>query len=114
MKLPLVPAQFVDLDPLAETWALATQRQREDRRRASSPAQLRALYDAVLPRMEELLTYLDQYALDNLPEAAKNLLYLTLSLAEVAPYVECYQCQSFVPDSFEDTRFIAVHGDRVG
>lgn len=114
MPQSLLPETFADLEPLAITWSLATQRQREERRRVSSSTELRALYDALLPRMDVVLDYLNQYSLDELPEDAKRLLYLTFSLAEVAPYVECYQGKPFVPDSFEDTRFIAVHGDRVG
>ena len=110
----LLPESFTDLEPLAEKWSLATQNQREDRRRASPPAELRALYDTVLPRMDAVLDYVDQFPLDDMPEDARQLLYLTFSLAEVAPYVECYGSNPWIPDSFADTRFIAVHGDRVG
>jgi hypothetical protein len=110
----LLPIQFTDLEPLAQTWSLATQRQREERRRVSTPTEMRIVYDTLLVRMDAILDYINQYPLDHMPEEAKRLMYLTFSLAEVAPYVECYGCQPRVPDSFEDTRFIAVHGDRVG
>ena len=76
--------------------------------------EIRAVYDTLLPRMDTILDYLNQYTLDNLPEEAKRLMYLTFALAEVAPYVECYHSIPQVPNSFEDTRLIAVHGDRVG
>jgi hypothetical protein len=110
----LLPVHFADLESLAEKWSLATQRQREARRRASTPVELRTFYETLLPRMDAVLDYLNQYALDTLPDDAKRLLYLTFSLAEVAPYVECYDSEPRVPNSFEDIRFIAVHGDRVG
>jgi hypothetical protein len=110
----LLPPPFADLEPLAERWSLATQRERENRRRASDPEEIRAVYDTLLPRMDAVLDYLNQYPLDNLPEEARRLMYLTFSLAEVAPYVECYHSVPQVPNSFEDTRFIAVHGERVG
>lgn len=110
----LLPAPFADLDLLAEKWSLATQQERENRRRASTPTEIRAVYDMLLPRMDTMLNYLNQYTLDNLPEEAKRLMYLTFSLAEVAPYVECYGSNPWVPDSFVDTRLIAVHGERIG
>jgi hypothetical protein len=111
---PLLPSPFADLEPLAEKWSLATQQERENRRRASTPTEIRTVYDTLLPRMDTILDYLNQYTLDNLPEEAKRLMYLTFSLAEVAPYVECYHSIPQVPNSFEDTRFVAVHGERVG
>jgi hypothetical protein len=110
----LLPAAFADLEPLAEKWSLATQGERENRRRASDPEEIRSVYDTLLVRMETILDYLNQYTLDNLPEEAKRLMYLTFALAEVAPYVECYNSIPQVPNSFEDTRLIAVHGERVG
>jgi hypothetical protein len=110
----LLPSLFADLESLAEKWSLATQQERENRRRASDREEIRAVYDTLLPRMDTILDYLNQYPLDNLPEEAKRLMYLTFSLAEVAPYVECYNSVPQVPNSFEDTRLIAVHGERVG
>ena len=110
----LLPTSFADLELLAEKWSLATQQERENRRRASTQTEIRAVYDTLLPRMETMLNYLNQYTLDNLPEEAKRLMYLTFSLAEVAPYVECYGSNPRVPDSFADTRLVAVHGERVG
>jgi hypothetical protein len=47
-----------------------------------------------------------------MPEDARRLLHLTLAVAEIAPNVELYKGSSTVPFSFEETRFIAVHGDR--
>jgi hypothetical protein len=110
----LLPPPFADLEPLAEKWSLATQNQREACRRASTPAEIRGLYDALLPRMDAVLDYLNQFTLENSPPEARRLMYLTFSLAEVAPYVECYGSNPRVPDSFEDTRMVAVHGERVG
>lgn len=112
MKQSLLPPQFADLELLAEKWSLATQNQREACRRTSTPIEIRGLYDSLLPRMDSVLDYLSQFTLDNMPSEAQRLMYLTFSLAEVAPYVECYESNPWVPDSFADTRLIAVHGDR--
>src|SRR5262245_30155491 len=114
MSLSLLPSQFADLEPLATAWSLATQYERERKRAASTPAELYALYNTLLPHMQQVLNYLDQFPLDAMPQEARRLLYLTFSLAEVAPYVECYGGESRVPNSFEETRMVAVYGDRVG
>ncbi len=114
MAQSLLPAQFTDLEPFAGAWALATQRERERKRAASTPEELKTLYNTLIPRLQPMLEYLNQFPLNNLPEDARRLLYLTLSFAEIAPFVECYGGQPHVPNSFEETRFIAVHGDRVG
>jgi hypothetical protein len=110
----LLPSQFVDLEPFVEKWSLATQNQREACRRACSPSEIRHLYDTLLPRMDVILDYLNQFTLENTPPEAQRLMYLTFALAEVAPYVECYGSNPWVPDSFEDTRMVAVHGGRIG
>ena len=101
-----LPEEFRDLEPFA-AWALPTERERNGRRRASSMAEINALYDAVLPRMDAIIAYLNQYPLDALPEEAERLLNLSLSLAEVSPAVEFYK-QPEVVDGFPADRFLPV------
>src|SRR5687768_5593480 len=72
----LLPSPFADLEPLAEKWSLATQNQRETRRRASTPTEIRALYDSLLPRMDAILDYLNQSSLESMTLEARRLMYL--------------------------------------
>jgi hypothetical protein len=69
---------------------------------------LKAFYDAMLARMEEVLPYLDQFPVDALPEDATRLFYLTLSLAEVAPAIEQFG-QPSVVDGYDVKRIIVQH-----
>ena len=62
----------------------------------------------MLARMEEVLPYLEQFSLEELPDDAKRLFYLTLSLAEVAPAVEQFG-QPSVVDGYDIKRFVASH-----
>lgn len=103
-----LPAPFADLEPLAG-WALATEGQRARKRRDSTMQEIRAVYEAVLPRMEAIIDYLNPLPLDNLPDDAQRLLYLTLSLAEVAPAVELFN-QPLVTDGYDPERFIPAAG----
>lgn len=107
-----LPEPFADLEGLAADWSLATQREREQKRLASTAEELEAVYDALLPRLDQILEYLNAYRLDALPADAQRLFFLTLSFAEIAPFVECYCGEPRVPDSFDESRFHALHADR--
>jgi hypothetical protein len=53
-------------------------------------AEITTFYQAMLPRMEEVLSYLAQYTSEQVPADVQRLFYLTLSLAKIAPAVEMY------------------------
>ena len=109
-----LPDTFQTLEKFVDDWALATQNERQRRRAACTPDELLKFYNAMLPRLEKALSYLNGLTLGSLPDPARRLLYLTLSFAEVAMFAECYKGKPQVPNSFEETRFVAVGGDRVG
>lgn len=100
-----LPKDFRDLE-LWIDWSLATERERSAKRQSSKMEDLRAFYDTMLTRMEEILAYLEQFPLDKVPPAAERLFYLTLSLAEVAPAVELFG-QPSVVDGYDISRFTA-------
>ncbi len=108
MSERLLPESFQDLEPFAPAWALATERERNRQRLFSKMEEIQAFYDAVLPRMEVVIAYLNQFSLDTMPPEAQRLLYLTLSLAEVAPAVELFK-QPGVVDGYDAARFVPVH-----
>jgi len=107
-----LPDEFRDLDGFAVRWSLPTQNQREEARRASSAHDRKEFYDAVVPRLPAIIDYLNRFPLDSMPVETQRLLHLALSVAEIAPNVELYRGSTTVPFSFEERRFIAVHGDR--
>jgi hypothetical protein len=106
-----LPEQFADLELLVSEWALAKQGDREKKRVASTAEEIRAFYDTMLPRMEEILTYLNRFPVEDIPEQAKTLLFLTFALAEISAFVEFYDCERAVPNSFAEHRFVAMHKD---
>lgn len=108
-----LPAAFADLEPHAPTWALPTENLRSARRWRSTPAEFKLFYDAMLPRIDAVLTHLDQFSLGALPDAEQRLLHLALAFSEVAPHIELYKGSPEVPNSFEASRFAATHGDVV-
>lgn len=111
MPESLLPTPFQALEPWL-AWSLATEQERSAKRQASTMEDLKAFYDAMLARMEEVLIYLDQFSVDALPEDATRLFYLALSLAEVAPAVEQFG-QPGVVDGYDVKRFVVQHGEAV-
>jgi hypothetical protein len=107
MPKSLFPAQFHDLEQWS-SWSLATDHERSNKRQASTMDDIKAFYDAMLARMEEVLSYLEQFSVETLPEDATRLFYLMLSLAEVAPAVEQFG-QPSVVDGYDISRVVVQH-----
>jgi hypothetical protein len=103
----LLPDPFPDLEPFA-AWALATETERKGKRLASTMEEIQAFYDAILPRVEAVIAYLNRFPLDAMPAEARRLFHLTLSLAEAAMAVELFK-QPGVADGYDMTRFVSVH-----
>ena len=101
------PESFASLEPLVD-WALDTETKRLEKRLGATMPQIQAFYDAVLPCMSDILAYLDQFSFDALPEDARKLLELTLSLAQVAPAVEMFH-QPAVVCGFDARSFLPTH-----
>src|SRR5262245_41975504 len=102
----LLPEPFRDLEPFMG-WALAKESERTSKRLASTMEEIQAFYDAVMPRMETVVQYLNQFPLDRMPEDVQQLFYLTLSLVEVSSAVELYG-QPGVINGFDPSRFVPV------
>jgi hypothetical protein len=95
--MSVLPTQFADLEAF-EPWSLQTEAERYAKRLSSSMEELQTFYDAVFPRFEEILAYLDARELEALPEDATRLLWLSYSLVNASFPVECWR-QARVPDS---------------
>ena len=94
----LLPPEFSDLEPFARTWCLAGEPERYAKRLASTMAEMQAFYDALFPRAEEAIAYLDKFPLDDLPDDARRLLHLLYSLIMVSFPVEIWR-QPYIPDT---------------
>ena len=106
-----LPEGFAELETWASEWALPTQNTRWDKRLASTREEVITFYNAILPHLERILDHVDQHPLGGLPEQSARLFDLALMHAEIAPNVELYDGDPNVPHSYEEKRFIAVHGN---
>jgi hypothetical protein len=90
---PLLPGPFADLEPFAAKWVLPTLEERLQERLDTSMEDLQAFYDAVYPRAEEAMAYLDQLDVKDLPETAENLMVLLFSLSVVSVATDVFFSQ---------------------
>lgn len=100
-----LPAQFADLEELAQRWALPTEPQRALRHRASAYADLEDLYRTLLARVPAILETLNAKPLERLDAGEQRLLWLALAFVEAAVAVERFQCADMPPGAFEAQRF---------
>jgi hypothetical protein len=84
----VLPAAFADLQPWVAAWALDCERERFRRLRATSLDELRAFYDAMLPRSAAVADHLAAFDLAGLPEAERTLFDLLMTFIETAHPIE--------------------------
>ncbi len=106
-----LPSQFSSLEVFVPGWAHATELARSEKRWKASRDEYQSFYDVMLPLLDEVLEYLDQFELNKVPADTLPLYHLALAFSEAAPHVELYQCSNHVPNSFDASRFVAAHGD---
>ena len=104
-----LPAQFSALESFCPKWLHATEAQRNEVRINSSMDELKELYDAVLPKFEDIIQYLNGFPVDDLPEQEENLLNMMFSFAESTSPVERFK-SPIVTKLFPPQRF-TIHED---
>jgi hypothetical protein len=98
MAAGMLPREFSDLEPWVAEWCLDSEPERYAKRLASTMDEIQAFYDAVFPRAEAAIQYLDELPLDELPEDASRLLKLLYSLILMSFAVEIWK-QPYIPDT---------------
>jgi hypothetical protein len=93
-----LPEPFADLEPFAADWALPTRAQRYEARLSKPYDDLVLFYDAVAPRAEAAIAYLNGLDINELPPDAERLLQLLYSMILVSYAVNVFK-QNRIPDS---------------
>lgn len=87
---PILPAGFEELESFVKQWARDDFQTRWNVRSEAQMSQIRAFYDAMLPRAEEALALVQPLGLDQLSGPEARLYRLVLALAHVAMAVEVH------------------------
>jgi hypothetical protein len=90
MSEPMLPSEFVELEPFAAKWCLDTEARRYAERMASTMQEMQDFYATCYPRVRDAMTYLDGFPLEDLPRRQLNLLRLVYSLIMVSLPVEVW------------------------
>jgi hypothetical protein len=85
----VLPAGFRDLEKFIN-WSIPQMGVRQEQCAAAPYDDMSVFYDAVFPRIVEIIDYLDQFPVGALPPSAEKLANMALSLANVAIPVELY------------------------
>jgi len=96
--MALLPPEFSDLERFAKDWCLTSEPERYAKRLASTMDEMQAFYDALFPRAQEVIAYLEKFPLHELPDDAGRLLHLLYSLIMVSFPVEIWR-QPYLPDT---------------
>ncbi|WP_201747197.1 hypothetical protein [Glaciimonas sp. PCH181] len=86
----LLPAGFEDLAPFVAYWVRDTNDERWQQRSKASMEEIQHFYDQMLARAEDAISYLDQFAFDDMPQDAACLFKLVLAIAHAAMAVEMH------------------------
>lgn len=79
-----LPEGFGDLDPFVADWALDNERDRYLKLHRSRIEELKAFYDAVFARIDEIIDRLNQVPLDAFSPQETTLMNLAMTFAETA------------------------------
>jgi len=93
-----LPQAFSELEPYVADWSLATRAERYAARRDRPFDELVAFYDAIAPRAEEAIAYLDGRDINALSDEATRLLHLLYSMILVSYAVNVFK-QNRIPDA---------------
>ena len=93
-----LPAEFSDLEPFVDDWCLDSEPERYAKRLGSTMGEIQEFYDAIMPRAEAAMQYLEKLPLDDLPDDAWRLLKLLYSLIVMSFAVEIWK-QPYIPDT---------------
>lgn len=104
MAEPRLPEMFEDLAPFLD-WAVDPERMRTEKKSSASMEEIFSFYNAMMPRFDEILDYLQDHLDGNKPTPAYLLYLLSLSLVEIATLVELYKRREAV-ESCDPLRFV--------
>lgn len=86
----LLPPAFAELQPFVAHWACRTTNERVAARSTLPQAEIRAFYDAMVPRLDEAIDYIDSIGLHALTPEAETLTQLVLGLGQASIAIEIH------------------------
>lgn len=86
----ILPPGFEELEPFVAHWAGTTTNDRVHARSVLEIGEIRAFYDAMLPRLEEAMDYIDAIGVHDLSADAATLAKLVLAMGQASIAIEVH------------------------
>lgn len=104
-----LPREFADLGALADEWSMSSEQDRHRRRIAVNLDSVRTFYNAMFPRMDEIITFLNRFSLADIesgkaPGEVANLHNLALAFMEVSHPIDMNWRSTDIDDAFPTNR----------
>ena len=80
-----------DLHPFIDKWGHESAHARLNERMTSSLEELTEFYKAILPRLKEIINFLNQFPVDDIPEQHRPLAYTALAACEVEDAINVWK-----------------------
>ena len=106
MSQIVLPEPFSDLQPFVKEWALPARAQRFNKRWNSDMEQIGAFYNAMLPRLDDIVAYLNTFKLSEIPENSLPLMHMSQTLIEISRCIEVWDAPdngAFAPERVKIT-----------
>jgi hypothetical protein len=85
---------FSDLSEFIDDWGLNTSAERLNKRSSTDMSELREFHDAITPRLEEIIQFLNQFPVNDIPEKYKHLSWLALAICEVDDAINLWKASN--------------------
>lgn len=85
-----LPEAFAELAPFVAHWARETTNERVAARSVLPQQEIQAFYDAMVPRLDEAIDYIDEVGLQSLTPEAATLTRLVLGLGQASIAIEIH------------------------
>lgn len=105
--MSMIPTEFTQLESWSD-WCIATETDRNLRRVSLGFEEINAFAEAMLPEVERICEWIDAHKAEDgsYDPQTRNLFYMLLSLAEVAPAIESYDPEVEVVNGYDTRLFV--------
>lgn len=90
---------FSELQEFIDEWGHGDAHQRLNRRSSSDFSDIKRFYDAIVPRLGEIIEFLNRFLVDDIPEEYKPLAYMALAACEVDDPVNVWNASELTYNS---------------
>ena len=75
--------KFAELEEFVSAWGLSMAHERLIKRSSATMAEIQYFYAAITPRLEEIIDFLNEYPVDDIPPEYLPLSYTALAVCEI-------------------------------